>query len=337
MDSPMTPVLVTLLALAAALPARTGEIPAPEELPEELPEEPTRQEPAPKRESGPVLAVEPAPLSAGMKPGEPLLLGLTVRNAGGETLAWHVLSAPEWARLDVLSGELGFGDEKKLVIVVEPGAIPEGGLEGQIVIVAPDAKGSPAKFRIRAGRQGAAEEGAGEEGAVVTIEPEVEAPVPPAEIPEAAPVPPIARRGGLGVRAGVLLPAAGETADHAAAAILSLTYSPGCRGASKVSYELGIDYARTEAPDTGVLSNVGIARADLLYAPGGPTGIPYLLAGVEGILTGTGSETSYAGAVNVGVGMALAGGRFDLRVTQSMLVGSTNVQELTVVTLGARF
>ena len=329
-------------AMVAAAPrAPAGETSAPSEAAapgEPAGQKPTEEELARKREGGPELAVQPDSITVAAKSGEAAVLPLTVRNAGGGKLAWLVLSAPEWVSPGALSGELGPGEERKLLLTVKP---PEPATEGEIVIVAARAKGSPAKFRILPVPLFAPEGGAVEGAVVVRIEPVVEIPPLPGEIPAA---PALTRRGRAGVRAGVLLPGGGETRDYGASALVGLAWASGRSEEEKLSYEVGLDFGRAQASDGKISSTLKVARINFLYTPGPSEGGYYLLAGLGGVAVTVGDApylslggASLAGAVDIGAGVNLAGGRFDVRLTESVLLGSTNVKALTLVTLCVNF
>ena len=66
-------------------------------------------------------------------------------------------------------------------------------------------------------------------------------------------------------------------------------------------------------------------------------GDAYLLSALDGYVVNFEGNTAFAGAVDFGVGVAFADGRLDLRLTQSVLLGSTNVKGLTLLTMGASF
>jgi hypothetical protein len=131
---------LAVLASFAAASAGAREVLTPEEEATRSLEE--------RREARPVLRCEPNEISAKLKRGNTALRRITVRNAGGKTLSWSVVSAPGWVRLERLSGELGFEEERALVVVVDAGGLGAGRHEGKIVISAPDAGGSPAEVGV---------------------------------------------------------------------------------------------------------------------------------------------------------------------------------------------
>lgn len=112
------------------------------------PEEQAERELERKRQAQPVLECEPRSLRAEVKRGETSALRLTIRNAGGRTLRWSVKSAPGWVRMDVLSGEVGFGESRTVGLAVRSETLQPGTSRGEIVIEAPGATGSPATVRV---------------------------------------------------------------------------------------------------------------------------------------------------------------------------------------------
>ncbi len=134
--------LLLTAVFVAALPSAAQEGAAPREIitPEEMAEL--------ERDAQPVLECEPAELRAEVKRGRGAVLTLTIRNAGGRKLNWSVFSKPEWVRLDAEKGELGYHEERKLVVAVETAGLGPGTVTGELMIVAADAKGSPASVSV---------------------------------------------------------------------------------------------------------------------------------------------------------------------------------------------
>jgi hypothetical protein len=137
--------LAVAIALAAPL-SSAGEAFAPREM--LTPEEIAAREEEKKRKAPPVLEVEPAELKGTVKQGRSVDLAFTIRNAGGGTLRWSVPTTPPWMRLDSRSGELAFGEQRKLFATAEASDLAVGTLRAYIVIEAPGAKGSPKPIPI---------------------------------------------------------------------------------------------------------------------------------------------------------------------------------------------
>jgi hypothetical protein len=115
-------------------------------MPKEIltPEEESELERERVKKVQPILVCLPRTLRATLEPGETTTLRLTVRNGGGGTLAWTVGFSPSWARVSPESGELGPGESRRLMVVVDGSRLREGRTRGQVVIEAAGAKGSPA-------------------------------------------------------------------------------------------------------------------------------------------------------------------------------------------------
>jgi hypothetical protein len=121
-------------------------------MPEELltPEELALRELQMRGNAPPVLVVEPRSVRVTLTRGQNAISRLTIRNGGGSTLAWSVLSAPGWVRLDRLSGEIGHRGKQPAVVVIDAGSLRPGTETGRLVIAAPDAEGSPATVEVTA-------------------------------------------------------------------------------------------------------------------------------------------------------------------------------------------
>ncbi len=124
----------------AALPSAAREVLTPEEQAERELEK--------KRQAAPVLVCTPDTLGATVARGETRALLLTIRNGGGQTLSWAVISAPSWVDVGVRGGELKFGEKRTLTLAVDPREMTTGTSEGVILVEAPGAEGSPVRVRI---------------------------------------------------------------------------------------------------------------------------------------------------------------------------------------------
>ncbi len=135
-------VLVVAAIAVGASPASAQEGAAPREI--VTPEEQAELDRVARLEAQPVLECEPGELRAEAERGEEALLTLTIRNAGGRKLEWSVFSKPAWVRVDAERGELGHGEDRKLLVAVDTTGLAPGTAKGRLVVVAADAKGSPA-------------------------------------------------------------------------------------------------------------------------------------------------------------------------------------------------
>jgi hypothetical protein len=311
--------------LATALPAAGREILTPEEEEARSLDE--------RRSAAPVLSCTPASLTAELKQGQTSVAQLSVRNAGGRRLRWSVLSSPGWTRLDQMSGELGFEESRNVVVVIDASSLPPGPNEGQIVIVASEAQGSPATISVSVGVE--------------------ELKKPPSETttvaPQPAPVPRKGRTGRFGLRTGVMAPGSGDI-QFTSGPFFGLFVRSVRKEKSKVSVELGFNVSSTkdEEPELTrqVFSSTLLAgRFDLLLGPGknASKARPYFLLGFSGIVELLQDEimeesyTNMAGALNVGGGVTLLGGRLDFRVSHDVLMGSENVGGLTLASVAFAF
>ncbi len=280
-----------------------------------------------KRNAPPVLVVSPKAIEFRTARGKPGTKRLVVRNGGGRTLEWAVSTSPAGVKADPGSGRLGYGEEREVLVEIDASGLPTGTTRGYVLVDAAGADGSPVRVAVT----------------IVVPEPAVPGPDagPDAGVDAGKPAPDVAtpspaggRKASFGVRAGLLMSGKGETVGYDPAALVGVVYSPGRKEDSRLSYELGADFSRAQAAGSEAVSDIGIARADVLF---GRRGKPYLLSGLKGYLVRMGGETAVAGGVNLGGGFPFAGGKLDLRLTHSLLVGSSNVGGLTLVTLGASF
>ncbi|MHC5055755.1 MAG: hypothetical protein ACYTKD_13680 [Planctomycetota bacterium] len=115
------------------------------------------------------------------------------------------------------------------------------------------------------------------------------------------------------------------------------------RKGGRLACEVGLDYARPEAEDGSFESSLLFGRFDILLPAGGagPIAGGYFLCGAGGVAESTsdltGDYRNFVGVVNLGAGFGVADGRFDLRFTYTMPLGSHNVSAITLVSAGARF
>ncbi len=132
--------LLTAALFSAGLTASAREVLTPEEQAE--------RELEAKKQAPPVLAVEPAGFRMEIKEDETRTVRLSVRNAGGGKLMWSVSSAPRWITFDVRGGDLGFDEERSLILTVDPVGTAEDVLSADIAIEAAGAEGSPASVPV---------------------------------------------------------------------------------------------------------------------------------------------------------------------------------------------
>ncbi|GAG14390.1 unnamed protein product, partial [marine sediment metagenome] len=200
-----------------------------------------------QRLAPPVLEVAPRGLEATLQQGETKAFQVEVRNAGGRKLNWSVKSAPGWARMGEQEGSLGFEGKRAVSIAVETGKLAAGTVRGEIVFQAPGAAGSPLAVSIVLNLTPRPKPPPTEPP---KPKPEPERPEPP---PLTAPPAPGPRKGGFGVRAGMILPSSGDTADssYEADVLLGFYYKPQLRDGSKLSYELAVAVGGTEEDESG--------------------------------------------------------------------------------------
>jgi len=286
-----------------------------------------------KLQARPVLRCEPARLATRVKRGETAELRLNVGNGGGQVLRWSLSGAPAWLAADAVAGELKCQQSREVVLHVRGALIRSQVASARIQIAAPGAQGSPATVLIEVDIEPEPE-----------LEPEPEPdPEPvrttPQPEPEPTPVrdasrPAAPRRGGMGVRVGYLLPAPGAVGDFSSNAFLGVQYSLG-KKESRVSLELGVELASSEAQAVDSTSTLTTGRADILLHMGG-SGL-YLLSGLGSLIEDSevaGSRT--AGLLDLGAGMAI-GEKLDVRLTHAVLLNGDNVNGLTQVSTAYRF
>ena len=333
--------LSVAVLLSAALPCAALDFLSPEEEAElELKR---------KKEADPVLTCAPVRLNASVRKDEKTSARLTVLNAGGRTLQWSVTSAPEWASPDPKGGELGFEGRQALVLSIDPSALPDGATRGEIVVEAPGAKDSPARVAVvvevlpvpePGGVAEAPEEPVAPPEEPETVEPEVAVvESEPIEVKEEAPREraPI----GLGVRAGALLPGAGEKENYSSGLLVGLFWRPGLNG-SRLGFELGVRFGQVGS-DSGVEESAVLegtadalwhmARNETLsvYAVGGLSLVAEQVKHEE-----LGTSSNLGSALNLGAGATVESG-LDVRVTYLLLLGSENVGGALGASLGYMF
>lgn len=332
MSSPKAIVLSCVLAALAAAPCLGGEPPGEYDYDEDMlsRKEQAELELRRRREAQPVLACEPGDLSAKAKQGETATLRLTVLNKGGQTLRWLVQSAPGWLTLDRRSGDLGFEEKRALIITVRRSSA--GTVSGNIVFEATGAANSPLTIPV-----------------VVDIK-LVKKPEPPIGRPtglKLKPRPPRERgsRGRFGVRAGYMMPGSADERDYEASAVLGLAYRLPRKNGARLSYEVGLDTFGTDASDGVTSSRIYSGRFDVLFPFGAGEAHTrfYLLSGIGVLVVSTDmeaageSDSASAGALNLGAGLDLGGGRLDARLTHDVLLGSTNITGMTCLALAYNF
>jgi hypothetical protein len=140
------------------------------------------------------------------------------------------------------------------------------------------------------------------------------------------------------------MPGRGERGDFAPGAAAGFYYSLRRHQGARLSYEIGMDVASMQAADDTGSSQAVAGRFDLLFSRAGaasPTR-PYLLSGVGALAVSSeadsgGGGTAYVGGLNLGAGLGLGNGRYDVRLTHALLVGSENVKGLTLLSVALAF
>lgn len=289
-----------------------------------------------KLKAKPVLSCKPASLSAKAKRGDTAELSITIRNAGGRTLRWSLGKLPRWLAADVTTGELKHAEQKRVVLHVRTRLVSGGGDESGITIVAPGADGSPLTVPI----------------AVAVEEPPPE-PVPVGRKPvgrgtelepiHLPPEPGGKGRGKAAARVGYMLPGDGEKTAYDSSVFLGVQYRLPRREESRISYEIGVDYASTDAEgDAGATSQLLTGRVDVVFHMGGGNGGAwYLLSGLGGMIDNAdladASESYSVGLLDLGAGLALLGGKLDVRLSHPILLGSENVGSMTQLSVAYSF
>ena len=278
-----------------------------------------------ERRAAPVLGCRPSLLRASVTKGGTAPLRLTVRNLGGQTLSWSIQQMPKWLTAEERSGKLGFKSEQIITLVVdpqaEPGGLPGGPTRSKLILAAP---------------------GAGRSPLTVPLVVEMEGPSPPPPIEEEPPPSPgdLPRAVRPGIRTGFLAFTSAERGGIDSTALVGFFLGPPkTRG---ISWEAGLDLASVDAENGSYSSRVYVGRFDVLFPLGGgpdgdtPRAKPYLLSGVDGIVESAEEAdagfSNYATAINLGVGVGLKEGKFDLRATYSVLLGSDNSSGMMLLT-----
>ena len=304
-----------------------------------------------RRNAPPQLGVSPMKITRTVEPGDSAKLTLTVRNAGGRMLRWSVASAPTWISFKEERGELGFEKETRLSLVADAGDLPAGTVRGSVAIEAQGAAGSPTTVPITLVIAAPAEEPEEEPKKRARAKPARSAretgPTrrerPRRRVPERGDdTGPSGRRGGrFGVRLGYA--GFGSPADVSVGGVPfgGLYLAGGKLG--KLPYEIGLDVTRPGAENDSFDTLLFTGQFDLLFhlRNDAAAARPYLLSGIKGLLEAVDdvneSSTNVAGAVDVGLGMGFGRGRFDVRATYSLLLGSDNAAGITLVSAGVRF
>ena len=314
-----------------------------------------------KKAAPPVLSVSPARLQVTADEGAPASARLVVENSGGQTLAWRVLSAPRWARVQPSNGALGFQARQTVTVSLSSEGLAPGVEEGALVIEAPGAAGSPASIPVafeilkpapsapeRASVPAPPREETRERAARARRPREEKLPplpplpaLPPApreEVPEGPAGP-----GGFGVRLSGLFKVSGDVSYSGVAPMLGVSYARDLGESGALAVEL--------AAELGGATTVGAYESEpfagsvsLLWRPGDAERLarPYVAAGggtfVERVTeSSSGSAyTNNSGFLSLGGGLLL-GGRFDLRLTYELLPGSRNIDGLGRLAFGYLF
>jgi hypothetical protein len=230
------------------------------------------------------------------------------------------------------TGELGFKASAAVRVTVDSTSLREGETRGEIVFDAPGAGQSPLAVTV-----------------VVTVTaPMVSDERPPGRTPRPPvdePRPPddlgAATKGRMGVRAGYADLTIGGDEVAEGAPLFGFFYGGGRQG--KVGYEVGLDVSRSSSLSGAFTSTLLAGRFDLLFSMGKPDASArvYLVSGLSGLADLTQdvntSSTGTAAAVNLGAGAGFGKGRFDVRATYSLLIGSENSFGMTLLSAGLAF
>jgi hypothetical protein len=288
-----------------------------------------------RRNAPPALVVTPEAIVLAAEGGTVEPERLVIRNAGGRSLDWRASVDTPVISLDPSEGRLGHGEECEVQVRVDVAALTPGRTRAGIAVEAPGAAGSPKVIAVAVSVPVPEPSSTGSEtGAVDRPGDDVDAGTNSAQTRAPAAGIRDASRRPLCVRVGLLVPGKGDTQDYDLSMLLGLAYSPARREGAKMSYELGSEFVRAKGSGSDTYSNVAIARADVLFGNGRKA---YLLSGLEGYAVDYEGDVLFSGGVGVGAGMRLAGGRFDVRLRHSLLLGSTNLRNVTLFALGASF
>ena len=324
------------------------------------------------RNAPPALACSPARLRASLTRGKSKTLRLTIVNSGGRTLEWSITQAPDWVRPSERRGSLRFEEGRTVEITLDSSALEPGQARADVVIDAAGAEGSPFTVPVALWVREPRRPG----NAVDPTGPRAEEPTrdrrrdrtssrrreerprkprvadrderdetgPPRRSGPSRGADGAARQGRFGVRAGMLLPSAGGSADYDSSLLLGFYYRPmGLNGAG-LGYELGAQVGA--ASEAGGYESVPVTGSvSLLFPLGKGKGRTkaYLLSGLGGMVESVTEQTSgdrytnYAGTLDLGGGVGLAGGRLDLRLTWCFLLWSQNLVGHGVVAAGYSF
>jgi hypothetical protein len=344
-------ILVVLCLPYAAFPAVAREV--------RTPEEDAQHELERRRQARPVLRCTPTSFKARAEQGQTTILSLSIRNAGGRTLKWSVVSAPSWIRTDRMSGMLGFAEEENLVFVADAKGRSATTLAGAIVIDASDAERSPVAIAVTLeipegkplgeGRapvqprpeppraEAVATERASTEARIEQPRLERRRPEPSREArpPEAGRARPKTVR--WAVQAGLLGPMPGNSQDFDPGAFGLVALRLGADDAGRKGLEFGLAYSQMSGPheDTSML----LGRARGLF-PLGAKGL-YLSAGGQLVLDDADPDNdrfpdNVGATLDVGAVMRLAG-RFEVGAAYSVLLASENVPGMLEFAVGVTF
>jgi hypothetical protein len=117
--------------------------------------------------------------------------------------------------------------------------------------------------------------------------------------------------------------------------------TPGLVFGELTAFETGFDVGTANGAD-GTVSRVYVFRFDLMGFAS-PKGGFYYFYGAQGTSTFTENDEDgslvgeIAAGLDLGIGSLVGGGRFDLRATYSVLLGSTNASGMALVSVGCRF
>ncbi|MHC4200642.1 MAG: hypothetical protein ACYSU0_11675 [Planctomycetota bacterium] len=152
--------------------------------------------------------------------------------------------------------------------------------------------------------------------------------------------------GGLGARAGVLIPGAAEegSSPSFAVGVFSAGRIPAAFGPPQSPFEVGLDLAKSSSDDGRVDTWFFAAYVDTLFFLG--TSVPesgfYFHGGYRALLAssevdGNRHHNQWNVGMDIGMGVASVEMGWDVRLTWTLLLESGNLEDLVLLTAGYRF
>jgi len=274
----------------------------------------------------PKVRVTPASQDSTAMAGGVAWFRVTIDNQGGQTLSWTARCSISSATLTKTSGALGYKGSEVIRVKVPVNGKPGDVIRGTVVVEPEEGEWAPGLSTL-----------------ALTIVPEpgsdsVPAPRPP------RPEPPLGERGsatlapGMGLHLGYAAPAAGDMETFLGGPTAGVFYRS-MRERARTGYEFGLDVVSSDSGDVNASATLLFAGASALFRTKAE-GKFYVLGGGRLVTEWVDTEEdtgAIATALDVGGGMALAGGKMDLRATYSILLGSGNVPGFGAVRLGYAF